>query len=491
MTRLNRRTLLKAAGLQAGAWAVSRPGLAHSLLAGSNPAKTPITQQLAEFVRRVRYEDLPANVILKAKEQIVYHLGLAFGGIRTQESEQALAVIRPLALPRGAAVIGERFRLSLSDAAFYNTTVMRALWRDDVTWPTGIHAGIITLPPGLAVGELRHSSGRELLVAYVLGYEVMCKLARVADPWSTPQPRRPTMVYGAFGPITVAGRLMQLDEERLANAYGYAANLTMGVPQGGQTEHFYGLLCRYATCAAQFAEAGGAPYTPYTIEGATGLYRSFFGMVPPTVAQEIRALGSDWEILTAAQKRYPGTGQNTVATEVFRGLLAAEHLRTEDVARIDVYTGFASESIERKRELASRGPFKDWVDAWASLPYALAVVLVYGAMNTTRYQANLQDPRVDAAMSLVHLHTEAAHAAPRYARVEVITRNGRKISRDADNAVFPFPPEAWGPWLQEDGRHFLPLEQLQRIERSIAELENVPDVSLLAAQLVPRARSRG
>lgn len=195
MTRLNRRTLLKAAGLQAGAWAFSRPGLAHSLLAGSNPAKTPIARQLAEFVRRVRYEDLPANVIRKAKEQIVYHLGLAFGGIRTQESEQALAVIRPLALPRGATVIGERFRLSLSDAAFYNTTVMRGLWRDDVTWPTGIHAGIITLPPGSRSASCGTAAGvsswsrtcwaTKLCASWRAWPTLGARPNRVGRPWST------------------------------------------------------------------------------------------------------------------------------------------------------------------------------------------------------------------------------------------------------------------------------------------------------------------
>lgn len=482
---IDRRTVLKGLGI-----ALAHIGPARALAPANEatipvPTPVPMSLRLAEFVRRVRFEDLPPEVVEKAKAQLVYHLGLAFSGIAMQESVEARTVMQPLAKARGATVVGERFRLPIADAAFYNTTLMRAVWRDDVTWPTGIHAGILIYPPGLALAEARHASGRELLIAVVLGYEVMCTLARAADPWAAAQPRRPSMVYGGYGPITVAGRLMNLDVPRLANGYGYAANVAMGVPQGGQTTQFYGLLCRNATFSAELAEVGGAPYSPYTIEGSGGLYESFFGEMPANVPSLIASLGSRWEILTAAQKRFPGTGQNTVPTEVLKTLIGEAHLTPENVVRIDAITGAVADSPERKKELASLGPFKDWVDAWASLPYSLAVVLVAGNLDPAGYQENLQNPRVTAAMRLVHLHTESGHDAPRYARIEVTTRDGRRLVRDRNNVVYPFPREAWGPWLRQDGPRILPEDQLLALERLIADLEHVEDVAILTATLVP------
>jgi 2-methylcitrate dehydratase PrpD len=493
MTEVDRRTVLKGLGMQAGLLALGahiRTSVAIATDATApRAAREPMSRKLARFVVESRYDDLPAAVVQKAKEQLVYHFGLAFAGRDADETIVARTVVARQAFKGGASLIGESFSLPVSDAAFFNTTLMRAVWRDDVTWPSGIHAGILTIPPALAVAETRHLSGREMLLAIVLGYEVTCKLARAADSWAAAQPRRPSMVYGGYAPITVAGRLMGLDESRLSNGYGYAANAAMGVPEGGQMQHYYGLLSRNATFAAELAEAGGAPYSPYTVEGDAGLYRSFFGEVPASLPGLVSRLGTDWEILTAAQKRFPGTGQNTVATEVLKGLLHEEGLAPEAIARIDVTTAFADDSPERKRELASHGPFKTWVDAWSSLPYALSVVLMAGDLDPARYAANLENPGVLAAMELVHLHTERGHFAPRWAKVKVTLHDGRSVARDSNNVVYPFPRDAWRQWLDRDGSRFLSQTQLTTLEQMIAGLEDVRDVSELVASVVPERNS--
>jgi 2-methylcitrate dehydratase PrpD len=483
--KIDRRTVLMALGGTL-AWNGAARAIGETL-AGATPAPGPVAKpmniQIAEFVHRVRFEDIPASVVERAKAQLVYHLGLAFSGISMQESIQARTVLTPLATVPGATLIGTNLRVPVSEAAFYNTTLMRAIWRDDVTWPTGIHGGILTYPPALAIAEARRLSGRDLIVAVVLGYEVMCKLARATYALTAAMPRRPTMIYGGYGPITAVGRLTGLDVGRLANAYGYAPNVAMGAPQGGQTTHFYGLLCRNATLSAQLADVGGAPYSPFTLEGAAGLYQSFFGSLPQNLPSLIESLGSQWEILTAEQKRFPGTGENTVAIETFMALIREEHLKPDDVARIDVTTGFFADSTDRKAELSSLGPFNNWVDAWASLPYALAVALIVGDFNPQSYQENLSDPRFVATMHLVKLHTERGHDVPRYSRIEVTTRDGRRLVRENSNVVYPFPRTDWGPWLARDGASVLSAAKLTALEQMIVDLEHLSDVGALMALL--------
>ena len=256
MGSVDRRRLIQGMGANLGTFALGRhlmmgmataaAGRAHSAadapLAGAAQATRTLSERIADSVVDARFENLPQAVIDRAKEQIVYHFGLAFGGSFDHKAEHMRAIARQLDQHTGGAtVIGERYRLLPADAAFANCTLMRSTFRDDVLFPSGIHAGIGTLPTALALGEVGRLAGREVLLAMVLGYEVAGKLGNVINSWAAPWIRRATMVWGGYAPIVVSGRLMGLDRERMASALGYAANLGMGVPEGGQTEHYFSL----------------------------------------------------------------------------------------------------------------------------------------------------------------------------------------------------------------------------------------------------------
>jgi 2-methylcitrate dehydratase PrpD len=494
MTDDRRREFIKLLSVNYAAIAIGRsilPAFASSptVAAPASPNVKPllhvdggtqtVTERIADFIINAKFENLPTNVILKAKEQIIYHFGVAFSGSFTDEAGVMRGVVQKMGQPRGATVIGANLRLFPSDAAFANCALMRATWRDDVLWPAGIHAGLMTLPAALAFGEVQHVSGRELLLAVVLGYEVLGKLGRAANPWATALPRRPTMIYGPFGVITTAGRVLKLDQLHMANALGYAANLGMGVPEGGQMDHYYGLISRNATFATQLAAAGGGPYSKTTIEGRTGLYQSFFGKVPGTLQELVGMLGSDWEIQGAAQKRFPGTSQNTVAIELFLNALVKEQALTADqLAKLDVFVSWPEESFERKNELTFIG---------------LALAIVDGEINADRFQndSKLNDPIVAAVMRRIHVIFEAGHGQVRYCRLEMTTTDGRHLERDSEHSkisegfTYAFPQTAWADWLQADGKRLLPLDRLQQLEYLIGDLENLDDVSKLMALVVP------
>jgi 2-methylcitrate dehydratase PrpD len=442
----------------------------------------PLHESIAQFVVESRYEDLSAEAVEKAKAQIVYLLGLAFAGRYNYETDIARSVLAPLDQgPRGATVIGDRIRLSLSDAAFSNAIMMRATFLDDVMFPGGIHPGVTTLPAALAAGELTHASGPELLLACVLGYEVLGTLSTVEDEWHRPMPRRPTMIFGGYGPVTVAGRLFGLDTRQLSNAFGYAANLCMGVPEGGQMDHFYGFFSRNGMLAVQLARAGGAPYSGYTLEGALGLYASSFGRVPPSLAQAVENLGTPWRILAAEYKRHFGTSANTVAVELLLDLLRQHALTGEQVAVLRV--ALSSVRAARKEAFA-RGPFATPAEAYASLPYALARALIDGRVESWQYaDAEIRNPVVAQTVQRIDFQFEEQPA--RYCRLEIETRAGVRHVASLDQFAFPFPRDDWLAWLQKDGNRLLGKGAVLELERQIRGLEGVPDVSRLVAVLRP------
>jgi hypothetical protein len=87
-------------------------------------------------------------------------------------------------------------------------------------------------------------------------------------------------------------------------------------------------------------------------------------------------------------------------------------------------------------------------------------------------------------MQKINVTFEKGHG-PRFARIEVYTTDDRKLVRETENFKYSFPRGAWANWLQADGRRRLSLEQLQRLEHLVSELENVTDVSTLMACVVP------
>jgi 2-methylcitrate dehydratase PrpD len=429
-------------------------------------AARPLHQTIADFIVRARFEDLPAAVVEKAKAQIVYQLGLALQGYYNYETELLRAALGPLdqrspSTATSATMIGEHSRLAPSDAAFANAVMMRALFLDDLLFPGTTHAGVVTLPAALAIGEVQRASGRDLLLATVLGYEVLGKLSAAAYGWNSPQPRRPTMIYGAYGAVVATGKLLRLDAQQMAHALGFAANLCMGVPEGGQTDHYYGFFSRNGIVAAQLARVGSISYSANTLESQLGLYASFFGKVPADLPQIVATLGTDWEILRAEYKHHYGTGQNSIPVELLLDLMRTHRLQPSKVTRVRVALSHERAS---RAENFTRGPFKSPAEAYSSLPYALARALLQGEVVAAQYtEDEIKDPRALAAAQEVEIVFE--DRPPRYYRVELVTRAGKSHS-----AV-----------------RLLGEKNVRDVERQVTDLEHVADVSQLMAALRPSA----
>lgn len=492
MTELTRRATLKLIGAGTGTLALAAPPLlsraedAPADRAEIASAVKTLSEKIADYIVNARFEDLPPAVVQKAKEQLVFFFGRAFEIAQMEHGQEAIEVARQAArADDGASVIGTRLRLPASDAAFTNATLFGgSLSMDDVLAHADIHAGVITVPTALAIGEVKRVHGRELLLSLVLGYEVLGKLGKAGLGWQAPFPRRSTNIFGGYGPLVVGGRLLELDRERMVHALGYAANLCMGIAEGSMMEHYYSLISRNGTFAAQLVEAGGTSYSKTTLEGELGLYRSFFGKVPDELPKLIDNLGY-WEILTAVQKRYRGTGHNTTATEMFADMVAKEQLTPDRVKKIHAVLP-SKESRARELELTSTGPFKPERSATSSLPYALALVLADGKIDAARFADDriVNDRALAGLMRKIDVTFEPGHAS-RWSKLTVLTSDDRKLERESDFFTFEFPRDTWDDWLRASGSRILTSDQLLRLEQMIANLENVADVSKLLAAATP------
>lgn len=298
-----------------------------------------LSGRIAEHIHGLRFEDLPASVVEQTKHHLLHHLRLALTAWVTPDGQQAVRVARLLSPAGGVCtVIGAGLRVAPVDAVLANATLMRAGGLDDVLFPVGVHAGLVTMPVGLAVAEELGLSGRDLITAVVAGYDVLGKLGRPVWAWSADTPRRPTIAFGAFGAfgaVTVAARLLGLDGAATAHAIGYAAHSAMGLAEGALVTHYYGLVARNGLLGALLAREGGTAAST-AMEGRFGFFSTFFGQLPDGLDAELDTFGRTFEIENATLKRYPGTALNIVPIELMLGLVRTHGLTAADVSSVEL-----------------------------------------------------------------------------------------------------------------------------------------------------------
>src|SRR5919108_3326102 len=135
-----------------------------------------VTTQLAAFVVDTAFADIPSQAYARAQEAMLDGLGCALVGSPTPIGKLVTRYVRERSESPRAAVIGSGFKTSAPLAALANGTMAHALDFDDVNWSMSGHPTVALLPALLALGQEVHASGQEIVLAYILGFEVEAKI---------------------------------------------------------------------------------------------------------------------------------------------------------------------------------------------------------------------------------------------------------------------------------------------------------------------------
>ncbi len=179
------------------------------------------TEVLADYVANSKYEDLPANVVNCAKEIVGDTIACGLGGRKTLEGDVLINIMKDIGGKPEATVIGDKTKLLIMQAAQVNRVLTNILDYDDTLMKVG-HVSSVLVPVALAIGERIGSSGKDIINAIVPGYEVVIRIREAVNPsegafWKTFE-RVDSGVH--FGVTAVAGRLLRLSTEQMANALG-------------------------------------------------------------------------------------------------------------------------------------------------------------------------------------------------------------------------------------------------------------------------------
>jgi 2-methylcitrate dehydratase PrpD len=146
------------------------------------------------------------------------------GGRKTREGDVLFDIVKEMGGKPQATIMGDATRVSCEQAAQVNRVLTNMLdYDDDILTPNIGHMSSVLVPVALAIGEYTHASGKEIINALVLGYEVIIRLRQAVDPSQEVFLKSFEKIDFsglAFGATAVASKLLGLNGEQLANAFG-------------------------------------------------------------------------------------------------------------------------------------------------------------------------------------------------------------------------------------------------------------------------------
>lgn len=345
------------------------------------------TRQLADFVVRTNYNDIPQSARDAARLSLVNFLGVSIGGARHEETESALRALCGLGADGTVTVLGREERLNALAAAFINGTSSAVLDFDSTQMKrTNIHPSGPVVPAILAFAQGRAVSGKEFIAAYILGVEVACRIANalfgeVNPGWHV------TGVTGGIGAAAAIAKMLGLDAEKTAKAMAIAANQSSGLREmygTGCKALVPGRAARDGLLAAFLAAEGiSAPARP--IEGRKGLSMVFTGReAPPSM---LEGFGTSYEIEWNIFKPFPCAIVTHPVIDGVSRICAAEDIKPGDIAALELEV--APIAIELAGHMVPQTPLQSKF----SLTHTAAVAATHRGAGTEHFSEEaLHDP---------------------------------------------------------------------------------------------------
>jgi len=435
-----------------------------------------LTERLAQFTAQSRYETLAADVVTAVRRAVLDTAGVTVAGAL----EPAGRIARDRAARGspgiggdGASVLGTDVRATPAEAAWANGTLGHALDFDDVSTSMRGHPSVVVLPAALALAESRDASGRDLISAFAVGFEVECRVGRALGGSGYERGWHYTSVLGSLGAAAACARLLGLDAEAARHALGIAASMSCGSRQnfGSMTKPLHaGLAARAGVESAELAAAGFTADAEI-LDAPLG-FGALFASDKEWNAERAGDPGKPWEIVDPglSVKKYPCCFMVHSALDAVLAASSGEPLAEADIADIEVRVaeGSTSALIHPRPQTGLEGKF--------SMEYCVAAALLDGTVRLASFEdASVLRSDAQALLPRVReVHTSGASWHASAAEVVVKLAGGRELTGRVDAPRGgPQEPLAWDELTDKYRDCCSRVLPPDAIERSLALFENL------------------
>jgi hypothetical protein len=329
-------------------------------------ASRSLSRQFGEWVVGLRYEDLPAAVVDRAKGLTLQNMASALVGSQTASAKQAMAFVaeEEAGVRNGGTVMVSGAKVTRGGAAFANAEMMYAGGKWD-TFRMLTHPGTAIIPAALVAAENAQVSGRAFITGLAAGYEVMERMAADWIPTVMARGFHAGPVFSIFGAAIAAAKIMNFDADQVHAVISLCTNLAGSNLESRALRE--GAAVRNAMLAVALAKSGRVGGGEAVLEGPAGFYNAFAGNntgeLTYSFSGERRTsldrltadLGTSWMFLETLYRIYSIPGYNIAHIDVTAKLCEDHNIRYEDVDRVEAVvnwleTQYPSPAFPTQRE---------------------------------------------------------------------------------------------------------------------------------------------
>jgi 2-methylcitrate dehydratase PrpD len=456
------------------------------------------TELLASYVARSQFEDLPIKIIEYAKKCIMDTVSSGLGGRKTRDADVFIKTMKEIGGIPEATVFGETTKLSFIQAAQANRLLANILDYDDAYMKVG-HMTVVLVPVALALGERLHSSGKEIINAIVQGYEAIIRIRNALDPSRDAYVRTFDRIDSGtqFGVTVVAGKLLGLNGEQMADALGLtgfarASRVTYPDRAKNGMPSWMKITCGDSFIpgihSAFLAKNGVSGDRQILDQGAT--YGFIVGSDRYDSSQLTRNLGEEYEMLRIGFKFYPACRYTSSTIDATVELVTQNSIKEDEVDRI---------IVKGNKNLSTFFQIYEpdhMIQAEFSIPYVVAMALARKPRTDWYTEEMMKNPRIKELQHKVTVEIDPA-ATEKFltsyvacATVEIIMKDGKCFSKHVD-----YPKgEPENPFTDKDHKDKLTWMasnigmkegQIEELFLKLQKLEELHDISQLTRLFVP------
>jgi len=452
------------------------------------------TEAVAKFVVGTDYRDIPEEAITNAKMAILDCLGTTLAGSAEPVGKLITEYVRDMACRPAAGVVGGGFKTAASLAALANGTMGHALDYDDCIGGGGIHPSVPLLPAVLALGEQYGISGKEVLLSYILGFEVEAKLFQgmtykhYAVGWHA------TSTVGSLGAAAACSRILSLSVSETEMALGIASSRACGIRQnfGSMTKPYHaGAAAENGVSAALLAKRGFTS-SDSILETPLGFLNVFAGEGEYDLEKMTQNLGDPFSIVSPGVtiKPYPA------CLAAHRCLDAIMHLIQEHDVLADEVEEIVCTTCARYPKVMIHHQPRSGLEGKFSLEYCMAIALLDRAVGLAQFgDEKVQNAKAREMVERVKYHhppeyPEDIHRIPRD-KVAIRLKNGREYSAEVEHSK----GDPWNPLGQEElaskyrdcARLALSPQEIERSLNLVSRLEDIGNIAELMEVVTTRS----
>ncbi len=409
-----------------------------------------ISRQLAKWVAGLRYDNLPPEVVDRAKGVTLQCVASVLIGSQNGAGKQAVKMVadEETGVRKGATIMVDGTLVTKGGAAFANSEQALAGGKYD-TFRMLTHPGTSIIPAALVGAEAAGASGKDYLTGVAAGYEVMERLAAEFIPTVMSRGFHPGPVFSIFGAGVACAKIMGQNEDQLNSTIALCASLASSNiegPRGGGKALREGAAVKNAMLAVALAQNGHVAGDT-VLEGEAGFYHayagnnkgqlsySFVGDTRANIDSITANLGKDWMFLETLYRIYYTAGYNIAHIDVPAAMCTEHNIKPEDVERVDAVvnwleTQYPSPAFPSRREDGEAKP--------GTTAYFTAYGIVKRGYPVTRGQPlNFSEdpPAVQELMKRVNIIP--SHKMTLFGpRFTIYTKDGKSYTRQSTGREF-------------------------------------------------------